>query len=623
MADAELQVQDAEDLANEDGDWDEDDDYNEDDGDDDIDAEAEEMARRLEEQLWEDIRNANAASVAPQNPHEPAEPSESPAVLPVLNAISKKHEAVILTMKSILSLLQRDALARSTLASTVIPGLNGENILDILNISSTSGTVTKEVVLPLSHITVLLAHSETLFGKLRHSDASAVQLDRGKRKREQNDDDLGFQRRPYVPSYLSLQMNEAVRVVSHALGAPPTLGHPLDPSLIASIQLPLHQIFLFAVTSSSRGGPEMNALQEIGGLIQVLGVLSGIQIGPTPHSHPMHPQHPLAIPPNPMTDIGTAVYPCLVTGCPKVFSRLYGLRAHQRVHADHRPFRCDSCPASFARNHDLKRHSALHAKKAWKCGGCNKVFSRRDAIKRHKNGSKNRGPKAEACIEGAVLEVEVDNEEGEDGGKGERRAKLWNGIASGTSSAPATAIALIDNAIEEGEIDPMVVSELQMTVRGLHGTFQAHVANALGAPPALSSSGMAQSNGQATLASVIARAQSQNAASDALASIAAASSPPPSSEQVPALQNETREPPTTATTSQDIESAPLSSLSLYGLSDEQTKLLELAIANAASAAQAQAEAEAAMEEEEDVFDQDDEEDDSDGEPDTDTGPIHQ
>ena len=51
-----------------------------------------------------------------------------------------------------------------------------------------------------------------------------------------------------------------------------------------------------------------------------------------------------------------------------------------------------------------------------------------------------------------------------------------------------------------------------------------------------------------------------------------------------------------STTVQDISIMP--SLSLYGLSDEQAKMLEIAIANAASAAQAQAEAEAALEEEE-------------------------
>jgi Tfp pilus assembly protein PilX len=55
------------------------------------------------------------------------------------------------------------------------------------------------------------------------------------------------------------------------------------------------------------------------------------------------------------------------------------------------------------------------------------------------------------------------------------------------------------------------------------------------------------------------------------------------------------------------------SLSMYGLSDQQTKLLELAIANAASAAQAQAEAEAALEEEEDYFQDDEDYDQSDGE----------
>jgi hypothetical protein len=48
------------------------------------------------------------------------------------------------------------------------------------------------------------------------------------------------------------------------------------------------------------------------------------------------------------------------------------------------------------------------------------------------------------------------------------------------------------------------------------------------------------------------------------------------------------------------------SLTLYGLSNDQAKMLEQAIANAASAAQAQAEAEAALEEEDEGGYEDDE-----------------
>jgi hypothetical protein len=59
--------------------------------------------------------------------------------------------------------------------------------------------------------------------------------------------------------------------------------------------------------------------------------------------------------------------------------------------------------------------------------------------------------------------------------------------------------------------------------------------------------------------------------------------------------------PAPAADSANISTPPLS---LYGLSDEQARLLEQAIANAASAAQAQAEAEAALEEQEEDYEED-------------------
>ena len=49
-------------------------------------------------------------------------------------------------------------------------------------------------------------------------------------------------------------------------------GNELSPS----IQFSLHQVFLFAMTAA---GPARNMLQEVGGLIQALGLLTGIPIG--------------------------------------------------------------------------------------------------------------------------------------------------------------------------------------------------------------------------------------------------------------------------------------------------------------------------------------------------------
>jgi hypothetical protein len=115
------------------------------------------------------------------------------------------------------------------------------------------------------------------------------------------------------------------------------------------------------------------------------------------------------------------------------------------------------------------------------------------------------------------------------------------------------------------------------------------------------------STGQATLASVIARAQSSNLPS----STPVVGAPTPGDE---VTNNPTvnlsvigENSLSAQTLGENLENhIPFPSLSMYGLSDEQTHLLEIAIANAASAAQAQAEAEAALEEEEeDDYDHDD------------------
>ncbi|KAF8070444.1 hypothetical protein FPV67DRAFT_1413708 [Lyophyllum atratum] len=608
-------------VEQEDDDW-EDDEYDDEGDDEDIDAEAEEIARRLGEELWADISKANADQVANVAPAFP-DPAVPPVVQPDTTSSvtsspisSRKGEAAIITMKAILAVVENDAPARSALASAIIPNSNGDNVLETLKRLVASGSVFKATALALSPVLVSLARSDVLFGNLRHSNASSIQLDKGKRKREEADEgisqhDARIFKRPYIAeSDLRSRIHEAVRVITQTLASSPS--QPLEPSLISSIRLQLHQVFLFAVTSSASGGRDMHALQEIGGLIQVIGVLSGIQIGQPPESHqptpfPPNPAYPwLSVQPTPSsTDIGTAVYPCLVAGCKKTFSRLYSLRAHQRIHAVHRPFRCNMCPASFARNHDLKRHFKLHEKKAWKCGGCLKVFSRRDAIKRHKTGSKTRGPRSEACVTAEVVEVELDGEEGEESMREERRAKLWSGIATAQADAvvaqPPPPHGYHDpSRMEEGEVQPDTVAAIQSSVLSLHGLLQTHVGGALGtsvgqpiSPP------VDPTAGQATLASVIARAQLQ--------------SMPPKMGMPGAASVDMSH----AALDQSVFDSLIPSLSMYGLSDEQTKMLEEAIASAASAAQAQAEAEAALEEEEEEEEEelDDGYDDSEGLPD--------
>jgi Zn-finger protein len=417
-------------------------------------------------------------------------------------------------MKSILALVEKDVQAKTVMFSTDVP--NGPSVLELLYQCTSSGNIDKGIARPLSQAVILLVKSEVLFGDLRQSNAPAMQLDIGKRKREAFDEGNSVhphpQKRPFVPeSDLHHQVVEAAHVISRALGASPSQA--IDPSLVSSLRLQLHQVFLFAVTSASVAGPNMHALQEIGGLIQVIGVLSGIQIGHSPSETntadpsslpaytPGHQPHSVT------TDIGTAVYPCLVTGCGLTFARLYSLRAHQRSHASHRPHRCGYCPASFARNHDLKRHIKLHDRKAWKCQGCHKVFSRRDAIKRHKNGIKSRGATSDICLTAEVVEVQLEGAEAETAIREERRAKLWNEIAVNEAAGVAVASSGHNEyrTIDDGAINPAVIMSIQTSILGLHGLLQTLVGNALGNPVGQSIP-VGSLAGQATLASVIARA---------------------------------------------------------------------------------------------------------------------
>lgn len=633
-------------LLDDQAEWEDDDEnyenYDEDgegDEDDDADAEAEEIARRLRDQLWADINAARAnANAAPAPTNISIPPSDNVVTTPIVTSqlsSKKKEDSALATMKAILIFAEKDNFVRTTLAAAIIPDSNGDNVLDLLTRSTTSGTIPKTIAKPLSHLLVSLARSDALFSTLRHSNAPALQLDKGKRKRGDVSDpphqeDEPASKKPFYghPDLLT-QVTDAVRIVTQTLSVHTASSRPLDPALVASIQLQLHQIFLFSVTSSAGGGADMNALQEISGLIQVIGVLSGIQIGPTPDTNDQTGDvspNETVLPSTPLTqtsaqaisavqigDIGTAVYPCPT--CRKIFSRLYSLRNHQRVHGLDRSLKCTTCAATFVRAHDLKRHAKLHEKTTWKCTGCGKSFSRRDAITRHKNSSRNRGPEGEACINGDVLEVALD--EGMEKSVRERLSKVGgDAIASQTSGFTEYGATMEEGPLEEGEVRTDVIARVQSVVTSLHGLLSTHVATTLGAPSGSDPASVPvdPTAGQATLASVIARAQSQNL--PLRQREAASAAPQPGEHELPDInldQTDSGPVPHQNATVQDESlqvrdleqptSAAIPSLSLYGLSNDQALMLERAIADAASAAQAQAEAEAALEEEEEYDDE--------------------
>lgn len=557
----------------------------------DEDAEAAEIARRLGDQLMADIAKAQAeqaAAAATQTQDPIVQPSVAP--LTSIPTTNDPAAAAINTMKSILAYATKDPLVNFVLASASVIDPTGTktNALQILQRSAEVGFIPQDLAKVFGPVILQLSQSETLFGSKDATAASTPTPETGKRKR----DGIGAQPRstswsegPGTAEFQDIlaYITPAVQSISNTLSAGElsprndSASTPLNPALISSIQVPLHRIFLFAVTTApSVVQPQGGALQEIGGLIQMLGVLSGISIGPG-----LQQPQSLEVTSH---DLSTAVYPCLFPACHKTFSRLYSLRSHQRSHSIHpaaRPYQCPRCPASFVRNHDLKRHAKLHGSKAYKCSGCEKVFSRRDAIKRHMNSSRlktesnnpssstivlGRREEAERCRDAEVIEVEVAREGGSDELKEEKRAKSWGdklasaaqdgqpGLYSGASS-------------EEGEIPSHSVAEAQRLVLGLFPLLSRYVANY--APR--SSEPVPGADSARTVASLMAGQRWSEG---------------PSTVGTTGIRNEPTADP------------GVSSLSLSWLSPEQTKQLEGAIAAAARSAQEQAEAEAALEEEE-------------------------
>jgi hypothetical protein len=612
----------------------EDEDDEEDEEDDD---EAEAITRRLGDQLWADINKAKAqADRAAWQSGSVAASSSGVAALSFLpeNA-AKKQTAALATLRNILAFAGQYPAVHSALSTTLIPNMDNSSLFDVLHRASAQNFIDKGVASLLSPLLISLAITPTTFDVKPDTSIAASKRKHAEIDADSSLDDAGrFLRRslyyPQTPADLRAQLLHAVGTVKSALSAPTSEGRILDSDFVSTIQVPLHSVFLFAVTLSARGGPDMKPLQELSGLIQVIGVLSGVPIAPT--SSPVQAStansasaaDPLTTDPAaPWTrasaegqsrDIGAAVYPCLVPACKKTFSRLYSLRAHQRQHASHRPFRCSICPASFARSHDLKRHEKLHDNKAWKCAGCNKVFSRRDAIKRHKKTSAARGAGNEKCEEAEILVVDVEKKDGEKVAGDARRNRMWEGPrpVQDTLETGVSFEEMPSDGLEDGQIPTTLLEELRSEVLTLQPLLTAHVtSNPTSTSPDVAA--LDEGASRETLASVIARAQQHAlSAKDTVEQVAApsAGATTEAGAAVPVMSVSTS--PQVDTAAVSTTAALSSSLSLYGLSDEQTKMLEDAIASAALAAQVQAEAEAALEEENDEVEDDEDDEMSEG-----------
>ncbi|KDQ13564.1 hypothetical protein BOTBODRAFT_33572 [Botryobasidium botryosum FD-172 SS1] len=648
------------DEQHEEGDWDEGDEegYDGEEGDDDYldaEAQAEEMARQLGHELMAQIGLAFGTG-APSQEVPAAPPPPPTAEEPPL---SLSDNPLVATIQTILQHAGSSPEIKVALDETIVPGSDNASLFTVLTNIAASGDVDPDLAESLSELISAIANAIGDDAPVTEP-APKKSKKKGKRKRAEGDEarregkpappplppaalsspsaiqqpsqpsqSIPPSQPPHLPPRLDLnsQLANAIAIITRAFEQSSSQGTSLDASVIASIQSQLYQVFLFAATSAGvGGGHEMVVLQEISGLIQVLGVVSGVQIAPTsvlphiqhqyqyayshPHSHPMyhpsmlpHPQHPHGAP---APDFGTAVFPCNYPGCGKTFARLFSLRTHQQIHSADRPYRCTFCPTAFARNHDLQRHIRSHGSRMYRCGGCEGMFSRRDALKRHKSNTKNTHPGCASSPVEVIDAVDPNDVKG-------RRARPALG-APGSSAADMTPYAM---ELEEGELAPQAVARAQTAVAHLHSLLQIRVAQALGGTHE-QIQGHPSAGGWGALAALVGRTTGQIAQSVHMPYLqplqpqpyrqpqsqpqphtVAASQAAQSTSRTPEIPSATASAPAKSTAETTLAStAALSgSLANYGLNEEQTRLLELAIAIAADAAQAQAEKEARMEEE--------------------------
>lgn len=503
-------------------------------------------------------------------------------------------DPMIETIKTMLSLALSDPHVHYALMTTIVPGpiANGANLYTILSNSVLEGRVNPELAQPLSILISALASGSMLVASESqypphpsHSgfDASASPL---KRKRDPTDEGQVWPVHPaYNPSVQPVHAPQPARshpseeLVTRIQTATSDVLQVLDPLLaadqslsqpaVSSIQRQLHQVYSFVSTCPQQQSEESaggGSLQEIGGLIQVIGILNGVPIaqstdgaGPTDSDSTRGGR-------GASNTIGTSIYTC--STCSKAFNKLSSLRAHERTHSEGRPYRCEyaGCPASFARNHDLRRHEKSHERQMFRCRGCDRLFSRRDALRRHKANEKA----LDEC-----RDTPMDTSTVQHDGDPPRVTRVWQNHPDGGDWSR-------ESEFEDGEIQLEAIANARHIVGTLYATLQRHVTKGLStgadvelpnhqAPPSASQSEPPDPVEPAPPAPVPADTPQKAAAADT-----------GTSDVPPGLPTDSK----TALT-----------LPGYGLDDEHTSLLEQAIAVAAQAAQAQAEAEAALYEE--------------------------
>ncbi|CAE6427335.1 unnamed protein product [Rhizoctonia solani] len=535
----------------------------------------------------------------PEPSSEVPGPSSSDDSFPPTN-VPASSDPMVETIKTMLSLALSDPHVHYALMTTIVPGpiANGANLYTILSNSVMEGRVNPELAQPLSILISALASGSMLVSsehQYAHTGPQDVGIQNSSLKRKRDPVDEGqtwSSNPPYNPSVQPLhtpqparsqvseellaRIQSATTSVLQVLDPLLAVGQSLNQSVISSIQRPLHQVYSFVSTCPQQheGVSGSGTLQEIGGLIQVIGILNEVPIAQSMEGSTNLDAGPSG---NSRAAIGTAIYPC--STCSKAFSKLSLLRAHERTHSEGRPYRCEyvGCPASFARNHDLRRHEKSHERQMFRCGGCDRLFSRRDALRRHKANDKALDECREAPMDTSTVTHDGDPP---------RVTRVWQ-------NHPESGDWPKESEFEEGEIQPEAIANARYIVGTLYQTLQRHVSKGLNTGGITEQPENQPSHHQPPDSRPSDDSAPQTLVEDEQRDVVI--SPPR-----PTLVSPTKEE---ITEESEVPNAPVddtvtvkavSTLPGYGLDDEHTSLLEQAIAVAAQAAQAQAEAEAAL-----------------------------
>ena len=416
--------------------------------------------------LLQDINSQILAQLDPSvaNPQPMPVVANSAHTAPNNAEIDPKSESededenpMIATINVILAHAASNPPVKAALDSTPVPCAGGASLFTVLSQAVVAGGVAPELAEPLSVLIAELARSPQ-----PPSPSTSTSPSKGKRKREASDDGDHLQpsKQPRLMQPLGPFIPNAVGTVTHVMQS-----GPISTQMVASLQTELHDVFVFAATASGMPTSDTQALQQILNLIHALSLMSGIPIGSYPSPAPTTTTKASSNDVPPPTSNRAAIHPCQFPGCNKTFNRLALLRNHARLHTVHRPYKCSHCPASFLRNHDLVRHVRGHSNTAFRCIGCNKTFTRRDAAKRHKENPKS----YPACKNAEIQPVYVEGP----ASTSRRGDKMW----SLSKAARDMEVATSTEEVEDGEINPPDLGHALILVQSLHALLHGHVSH--------------------------------------------------------------------------------------------------------------------------------------------------